>query len=155
MKYQHVDISGLTQGSLHTSKNTPRAPQNSPRTPPKIHLRFWCHLGPPRDPQGPPILVLAGAHSQAKPEHFARSLQLRDPWRQFLLDSYQQIRSEAQIGPAECATRLNVCIYIDLCMYISTNEHIYIYIYTYIYVYIQGSRAPGSCTISDCIVVGR
>ena len=50
-KQQHFGISGLTQGSPHTSKNTPRPPQDHPRTPPEIHLRFWCHLRPP---QGPP-----------------------------------------------------------------------------------------------------
>ena len=65
IEYQHFDFSGLTQGSPNTSKNTPRASQDHPRTLPENNLRFWCPLGPPqvpprtskdlpRDPQGSP-----------------------------------------------------------------------------------------------------
>ena len=64
-KYQHSNLRGLSRGSPQTSKTTPRASQDHPRTPPENHLRFWCSLGPsqgplrtpkdlPRDPQGPP-----------------------------------------------------------------------------------------------------
>ena len=54
VKKQHVNLSGLTQGSPHTSKNTLRAPQDHPRTLQEMHLHLWCPLGPPQGRPGTP-----------------------------------------------------------------------------------------------------
>ena len=54
MKKKHVDPSGLTQGSPHTSKNILRAPQDHAKTLQEMHLRLWCPLGPPQGRPGTP-----------------------------------------------------------------------------------------------------
>ena len=52
LKYQHFDFPGLTQGSPQTSKITPRAPQDAPRTFPGPQGCPWTSQETPKGPQG-------------------------------------------------------------------------------------------------------
>ena len=54
MRKQHFDLSGLTQGSLHTSKNTLNVPQGHSKTLQEIHFCLWCALGTPQGRPGVP-----------------------------------------------------------------------------------------------------